>query len=356
MRRVVRYEAKGLTDRAHRRGDDSYEKGRIVPFSDIPLEDLRTYCPQVAEPAGFDAFWESTLTSAYSFSQHATAKPVAGPIEELIVEDLEFRGFGGEPIRAWIIRPHDRDHLPAIIEFAGYGRGRGAAAEHLHWASCGYAHVVMDTRGQGSGWGSAPGVTPDNHGSGPSLGGFVTRGIDSPENYYYRRVFADAVRLVDVVADLPYVDEQRVCVSGESQGGGIAIAAASLSGSKVAAVMPDVPFLCHFRRSVELETGIPYNEVADYLSIHRGEVAQTFATLSYFDAVNFAKRARVPALFSVGLRDETVHPSTVFTAFNSWAGSNKAISVYEFNGHEGGQLYHWLKQVEWLNNLWKDRA
>jgi cephalosporin-C deacetylase len=60
--------------------------------------------------------------------------------------------------------------LPAIVEFDGYGRGRGEPIENLLWASAGFAHLEMDTRGQSwSGWRSS---TPDPHGSeahGPGL-------------------------------------------------------------------------------------------------------------------------------------------------------------------------------------------
>lgn len=61
------------------------------------------------------------------------------------------------------------------------------------WATAGYAHLIMDTRGQGSGWSS--GHTADPEGSGPAQPGFLTRGISEPATYYYRRVFVDAVQL-----------------------------------------------------------------------------------------------------------------------------------------------------------------
>jgi cephalosporin-C deacetylase len=38
----------------------------------------------------------------------------------------------------------------------------------------------------------------------------MTRGIETPQTYYYRRVFTDAVRLVDAVRTLPFVDPDRI--------------------------------------------------------------------------------------------------------------------------------------------------
>ena len=272
---------------------------------------------------------------------------VDGPITQVLVEDVEFAGYAGDPIKAWIIRPQDEQPRPTVVEFIGYNGGRGLPAEHLHWAAAGYVNVIMDTRGQGSGWGGG-GSTPDPHGSGAALDGYMTRGIEDPHDYFYRRVFIDAVRLVEAVQTLEFVDPAHVAITGGSQGGGITLAVAGLVGSRVAGVMPDVPFLCHFRRAVSLTPSRPFTEVTQYLSIHRGSTEQVFTTLSYFDGANFARRATAPALFSVGLMDDIVLPSTVFAAYNGYGSSDRDIAIYEFNGHEGGQFYHWQRQEAWL--------
>lgn len=136
----------------------------------------------------------------------------------------------------------------------------------------------------------------------------------------------------------PAVDPARVVISGGSQGGGIALAAAALDGAAVAACI-DVPFLCHFRRAVEITDEAPYNEIRAYLSVHRYRVDEVFRTLSYVDGLNFAARGKAPALFSVGLMDAICPPSTVFAAFNHYAGE-KAIKVWPFNGHEAGTVQH----------------
>ena len=204
----------------------------------------------------------------------------------------------------------------------------------------------MGTRGQVSGWGSG-GDTPDPHGSGPAAAGFMTKGIHDPTKYYYRRVYTDAVRLVDLVTTLNFVDRTRIALTGASQSGGIAIAVAALiSGTR--AVMPDVPLLSHFRRAVEATTEEPVTEITRYLAVHREVVEQTFHTLSYFDGVNFAKRITAPALFSVALMDGIVLPSTVFAAYNHLGSGEKQIEVYAYNGHEGGQFMQWTRQAAWL--------
>lgn len=317
-----------------------------VPLTDMPLEDLRSYRPDVTVPADFDDFWASTIAESRAAATDPVLVSAETPITQLIVEDLTFSGFGGEPIRAWVTRPRTDAALPAVVEYIGYGGGRGIAGERLQWASAGYVHVLMDTRGQGSNWGSG-GDTPDPHGSDGAATGFMTRGILEPAQYYYRRLFTDAVLAVDAVRSLPFVDGARVSVTGASQGGGITLAAAALHG-EVFAAMPDVPFLCHFRRSVELTPDNPYREIERYLAVHRDRVERVFQTLSYFDGVNFAQRLTQPALFSVALMDGIVLPSSVFAAFNHVASQDAEIEVYSFNGHEGGQHAHWVRQTGWL--------
>ena len=317
-----------------------------MPRTDLTLDELRAYRSAAEVPADFDEFWDRTLAESRAAGGDVILVPADSPVSELVVEDLTFAGFGGEPIRGWVIRPRDSQPRATVVQYVGYGGGRGLPHEHLHWASSGFVHVVMDTRGQGSAWGTG-GDTPDPHGSGPAFPGFMTRGIQSRESYYYRRVFTDAVRLIDAVRGFDFVDPTAVAVTGGSQGGAISLAVAGLVPG-LRAVMPDVPFLCDFRRSVELTPDAPFTELRNYLAIHRDIVDETFTTLAYFDGVNFARRATAPARFSVALMDPIVLPSTVFAAYNDYAGDDREIDVYPYNGHEGGQGHQWVTQARWL--------
>lgn len=313
---------------------------------DLSPAELRGYRPEVPEPDDFDAFWKATLADhCPSEAPVFTREPSRLRLVE--VWDVSFAGFDGHPVKAWLLLPAGDDGpLPAVVEFVGYGGGRGLPQERLAWATAGYAHLVMDTRGQGSGWGGG-GDTPDPVGSGPATPGYLTRGIDDPETYYYRRVFTDGVRALETLRSHPRVDGARVAVTGASQGGGIAIAVAGLT-TGLAGAMPDVPFLCHFDRAVGLTDRDPYHEIVRYLSVHRGADERVFRTLSYFDGVNFAKRASAPALFSVAHLDPICPPSTVFAARNHWAGGEAEIVEYPFNEHEGGEAHQWARQAEWL--------
>ena len=315
---------------------------------DLPLEELRTYKPPRQEPDDFGAFWQRSLEEARRHDLVAVFEPADYGLVTVDAFDVTFSGYDGQRVKGWFLLPKWRDTpLPCVVEYIGYGGGRGFPPDWLFWVSMGYAYFVMDTRGQGSAW--RKGDTPDAFsGSSPHHPGFMTLGILDPETYYYRRLFVDAVRALDAVRTREEADAERIIVTGASQGGGVSLAVAGLAA--VAAVMPDVPFLCHYRRATEITDNAPYAEIAHFCKIHRDKVETVFNTLGYFDGLNFAARANAPALFSVGLMDFTCPPSTVFAAHNFYAGE-KEMRVYPYNNHEGGESVQRLEQVRWLREV-----
>lgn len=318
-----------------------------MPRFDLDLDELRKYTPSIGEPSDFDEFWATSIAEARAIGGDVVVTRAETFLSLVDVYDVTFPGFAGDPIGAWLIVPAGaQGPLPAVVTFVGYGGGRGLPSEHLAWANAGYAHLCVDTRGQGSVWGNG-GVTGDPHGTGPAALGVMTRGVERPQDYYYRRVYVDAVRAVDAVRSLECVDAARVAVTGYSQGGAIALAAAALADGLAAATI-NVPFLCHIQRAVGMTGNDPYQELVRYLSVHRDSEEMVFSTLSYIDGVNLAKRAQVPALFSTALLDQTCPPSTVFAAFNHYRGADKEIKVYRFNEHEGGQAHHLEREAEFL--------
>ena len=307
-----------------------------MPSFDMPLEELERYLPFRGEPKDFDNFWSETLSDASAVSLNPVFTPVDAGLQTVDAYDLEFCGYGGHPVRGWFLLPRTaRGPHPCVVQYLGYTGGRGSCLDWLLWPSLGFACLVMDTRGQG-GSNHHPGSTSDvaPAESGPYVPGFMTQGILDPQAYYYRRVFVDAFRAVKVAQEHVAVDPERIAALGASQGGGIALAVAGLDRS-LKVVLPDVPFLCNFRRATDLVDTKPYAEITEYLTAHRDASDDVFRTLSYFDGMNFASRARARAVFSVGLADTTCPPSTVYAAFNHYAGP-KEIVVYRYNNHEGG--------------------
>ncbi|WP_299038612.1 acetylxylan esterase [uncultured Pseudokineococcus sp.] len=317
-------------------------------LTDMTEAELWDHRSSQRDPEGLDDFWARTLAEARAAGGEVVTTPVATCLTAVEVHDVTFPGFGGEPVRAWLRLPaaalRGEGRLPVVVEYVGYGGGRGAPEESLLWASAGFAHLHMDTRGQGSGW--TRGDTPDSGPAGPQVPGVMTRGITSRETYYYRRLFTDAARAVDAARTLDVVDPERVAVVGTSQGGGTAIAAAALVPD-VAALAAKVPFLCDFPRAITITDDDPFSEVARYLATHREQVDAVMEVLAHFDGVNLARRGRAPARFSAALMDSIVPPSTVFGAFHAYGGP-KEMALWPFNGHEGGGIADDVAMVAFL--------
>jgi cephalosporin-C deacetylase len=314
-------------------------------YVDLPEAELRNYRSEQGDPADFDDFWSSTLEETRAHPLRVEAELLDVGLTTVDVYDVTFSGYAGDRIKAWLRIPRGvPTPLPAMVHFAGYSGGRGHPLENLLWSSAGFAHLQVDTRGQGSG--SSTGDTADNHGSGPQQSGFMTRGIDSKESYYYRRVFTDAVRAVEAARSLSMIDPGRVAALGASQGAGIALAVAGLVPDLAAAVA-FVPFLCDFPRGTTITDLDPFKEIGRYLAIHRDKIDTVHETLSYFDGVNFAKRALAPAIFSTGLMDPVCPASTVFGAYNNYAGP-KEMKIWPYNGHEGGGIADEARAIEHL--------
>ena len=101
----------------------------------------------------------------------------------------------------WAARPGWKQRAPGDNRRARrVRRRRGLAEDGIFWASCGFAHLHIDSRGQGSTW--SPGDTPDNGPVG-QLPGMMTVGIDHPSSYYYRRLITDVSALWTLLRRCP---------------------------------------------------------------------------------------------------------------------------------------------------------
>jgi cephalosporin-C deacetylase len=305
-----------------------------MPWFDLPLDQLREYRTETAEPPDLDPWWQQRLAQS-----RVSARPTAltryeadiyAPVE---VYDAEFSGAEGDRIRAWYIRPAGADGpTPAVVKFIGYGGGRGLPAEHVLLPALGYAVFVMDTRGQGGRWTTgATGDPPSDPAAGPENARVMTRGITRPEGYYYTRLFTDAVLAVEAASEL--AGAPRVAVSGASQGGALALASAALAPQAVAVCHADVPFLCDIQRGITIGPDAPYTEVPEFLAHNVDLIPAALETLRYVDCALLARRITARCLVSVGLMDTVCPPSTVFAAYNEIT-AGKDIAVHPFTGHE----------------------
>lgn len=300
----------------------------VQPY-DWPISTLKTYCPPLTRQADFAEFWTDSLELLAQTPVWFQLTPLVYPVQGILVYSVEYTSFGGEVISGYFARPASEERHPGVLLLHGYGRAPlGNLHEVVYWAALGYAILHVHVRGQAG--------TSQEMASSQSGGskGWLTRGLAKPETYYYRAVYLDCVRAVEILAGLDYVDPGRICVMGSSQGGALALAVAALNDLPQL-VLADYPFLSDFERAIEVAQDGPYLELHEYFRQYpQPEVeAQARITLSYFDLINLASRIQARTLISVGLIDPITPPSTIFALYNHLE-CPKDILVGRFFGHE----------------------
>jgi cephalosporin-C deacetylase len=306
-----------------------------MPSIDMPLEQLRQYKPSLYRENDFDEYWDSTINKALAQPFNAELIPYNLPAAGMECYAVRFDGFEGGRLAGWYVRPAARGKFPGVCLYHGYS-GRGARPlEMMALAQQGMCVLSMDCRGQ-NGQSQDALVVEEGHYS-----GWMTKGIRHPRQYYFRYVYADAVRAVHLLAEREEVDASRIAVSGGSQGGALALAAAALSEIPILS-MPDIPFLCDFRRGIAITNAGPYPEIAGFLRQFPHLHEQALRTLSYCDNLNLAPRIGCRTVIANSLWDDVCPPSTVFAVYNHIS-AEKHMEIYPFHKHDVPQEHHELR-------------
>lgn len=302
-----------------------------MPVFELPLDQLRAYEGRNPRPPGFDAYWSAALKELDAIDPEPRLEPARFETSFADCFDLWFAGVGGARVHARYLRPRTPGPHPCVLRFHGYGGSSGDWFDKLPLAAEGFCVAALDVRGQG-------GLSEDPGGQGGStLGGHITRGLaGGPGSLFYRAVFLDTAQLARAVAALPEVDRDRLAAFGASQGGGLALACASLEPGlkRVAAVFP---FLSDYRRVWEMDLAIAaYDDLRiwfrNFDPRHEGE-EDVFATLGHIDVQHLAPRIQGEVLMVTALMDTVTPPSTQFAAYNKITAPKRMV-LYPDHGHE----------------------
>lgn len=303
-----------------------------MPTIDMSLDELKKYRGSSPCPEDIDIFWDEAIQEMKSIDSALEIKPAEFNPPNADCFDLTFTGVGGSRVYAKYLRPKNIDKpTPCVLLFHGYWWYSGSWYDKLSYVNMGMSVVALDVRGQA-------GKSDDLGGTrGSTINGHIIRGLrDGPKNLFYRKVFLDTAQLAGIVMGLPEIDENRVVATGDSQGGALTLACASLE-PRIRMIAPMYPFLCDFKRvwDMDLDKGA-YDELRWYfksfdpLHEHENEI---FNTLGYIDIQNLTKRIQAEVLWGIGLIDTTCPPSTQFAAYNNIT-SKKEMLIYPDFEHE----------------------
>lgn len=280
--------------------------------------------PSLPVPDDFDAFWAAQKKKLSAVPVNPRLTPVKSPQAGVQCFDLQTDSIGA-PVSGYFARPEGAKpkSLPIILTVHGAGVRNSVLGGAAGWAKQNF--LAMDINAHG-----LPNGLPDKFYTDLANGdlkGYPTRGRESRDTIYFLGMFLRLVRALDFLAAQPEWDGRTVIVSGSSQGGYQAIVAAGLD-PRVTFFAAGVPAGCD-------HTGFKAGRIngwPKFIATGEQPPANVVEAVRYFDAMNFATRAKAGAIFTVGFIDTTCPPSSVYAAYNNVSGK-KSIHNDPDAGH-----------------------
>lgn len=266
--------------------------------------------PSLPVPADFDAFWAAQKKKLAEIPIRSTLTPVKSPQTGLECFDLQVDSVGA-PVSGYLARPTNAapKSLPIILTVHGAGVRSSSLGGAAGWAKQGFLALDINAHGLPNG---KPEAFYTDLANGP-LKDYRSQGRDSRETVYFLGMFLRLVRAMDFLTAQPEWDGRTLIVHGSSQGGAQAIVAAGLD-PRVTFFAAGVPAMCD-------HTGSAVGRVSGWPKIvptgPDGQPdAKVVEAVRYYDAMNFAARAKAPGILTVGFIDTTCPPTSVYAAYN----------------------------------------
>jgi cephalosporin-C deacetylase-like acetyl esterase len=288
-----------------------------------------TIKPTQKEPADFDDFWSAGKAALAKLPIDARITPLpeyGNTAADCFQVNLQNVGMGAAPSRFYgiLCEPKAPGKYPALLSVPGAGvrpyRGLALIAARgfitlqvgIHGIPVTMEQSVYDSLGAGA------------------LMNYNAFGLDNRDRYYFRRVYLGCVRANDFLTSHPKWDGTNLAVTGGSQGGALSIVTAALD-PRVRGLAAYYPALSDVTGYLENRAGgWPHMFRADGPQSHRSP--EKIETTRYYDVVNFARRVKVPGLYSWGFNDETCPPTSMYSAYNVIPGQKKLLLALE-TGH-----------------------
>lgn len=279
--------------------------------------------------ADFDTFWELTKREADAEPLSPSFEPYPFCEETADVKRVYFNGFGGGRLEGILLRPrHVNAPTPALLFTHGYSMGNKYISGFLKWLLAGFSVLIVNMRVE----------IPMRNADQPSCrvpGGIMTRGLERPDTYIYRYMYADTYRSIQLLRSIEGIDPDRIGIWGASQGSAVAVAAAALDGN-IRFLSLLYPYMNHIKSGIEKQVDGPFQEIWRYFRLYDPELTtlpDICKTLSYFDIMHFADRIKCPVLVGAGLKDNVCLPQHTVGFYNLLQ-CEKELKLYHTHGHE----------------------
>ena len=248
------------------------------------------------------------------------------------VFEVSYSSLGGYRLSAWLSVPRADGPFPGLVQMPDYGSG-----VDIPFTSLRHGVVLLNASHRGQRGSDIPFQA--------QYPGLLTHGIDRPDSYVLRGVYADALRAVDLLLDWSSVDPVRIAVAGVGLGGTMALSAGAFR-PQVKALAVDVPIMVGPPEVVELADAYPLEELNDYLRTYPQQREAVRAALEVYSPLGLARRVTCPVLLSFGDKDHGQCPPPMGEELGNLL-KNGEIHRYP-GGSEGGGLAHALLRTRWL--------
>jgi cephalosporin-C deacetylase-like acetyl esterase len=272
--------------------------------------------PTQTEPADFDAFWKEAKDELAALPLEPRLTPLPDQSTGNVnVYHLSLRTIGQgweSPAHVYGILcvPKAPGKYPAILRVPGagvrpYGGDIGMAEKGVITLEIGIHGIPVNM---------AKPVYNDLLAG--ALNGYWMFNLDDKKTFYYRRVYLSCLRANDYLTSMPEWDGKNLLVAGASQGGQLSIVTAALD-SRVTGLCVTHPAFCDVSGPLHGRAGgwpHPFREWDGRPSTQR--TPAKIETTTYYDAVNFAKRIKVPGYYNWGYNDDVCPPTSTYAAYN----------------------------------------
>jgi cephalosporin-C deacetylase-like acetyl esterase len=286
--------------------------------------------PTTTDPGDFDRFWDEGKAQLAKYPLDAKFEPLPSySTANVNVYHVNFQNVGAvlnktSRIYGILAIPksvNPNQKFPALLHVPGAGvrpyRGSLTLAEKgiitlqigIHGMPVTLDQSVYDNLAAGA------------------LNLYMSSNLDDKNTFYFRRVILGCLRANDFLTSLPQFDGQNLGVMGGSQGGALSVMTAALD-SRVKGLAVWIPAMADM-------TGYVYGRAGGWSHAFRDEQNRTkekIETSKYYDAVNFARRLKVPGIYTFGYNDETCPPTSMFSLYNTVVAPKKLLLALE-TGH-----------------------
>ena len=276
--------------------------------------------PSMPVPDDFDEFWAKQKAELAKVPMKAELTPVDSPDEKIECFDVQIPCAGGAPVWGYFARPKGArpKSLPAVLWVHGAGVRGSSLSAAMNGARNGM--LSLDINAHGIPNGKPPAFYTEL--SRGRLQGYPHQGNQSRDTCYFRGMYLRLVRAIDFLAAQPEFSGKELAVCGHSQGGGQALVAGGID-PRVTFIATGVPAMCdHTGMAIHRINGWPKLVPTGADGKPDPKILQASR---YFDAVNFAGRAKADAIMSVGFIDGTCPPTTNYAAYNQLKGHKQIL-------------------------------